>query len=160
MTRRTAALLAALALIPLAAFQMLRDRTPLLDRDSLGAAEAAWSTNGAKSYDLTLRITGDGGVDEQYRVAVRDGTARALVRIDGPATSSNEPGAYSVTGLFEVMRQDIDLKERAGGESLTLKAHLDPHRGTPLVYKRLQRGQSRIIAIERLESVSPSAPVP
>jgi len=135
----------------------MRDRTPRLTAAALDEAHALWLKRGPAEYDLVLRVQNDRAAPIRYSIACRHGTVAEFKAGDGSgAQPSAVQGAYyTVAGLFEVLRRELEMAEGppvpGAPAKAILRADFDPEMGYPRVFKRLAgHGASTFIHVEGL----------
>lgn len=117
---------------------------PELTEDRLAEAVTRWRAEGPADYDLDLELSGaQSGV---YQAQVRGGKPVSLT-LNGRRTSRRSWDAWTVNGLFDVLRHDQDhvLDAKGGfgapaGSTVVLRAEFDPRFGYPARYERTVLG--------------------
>jgi hypothetical protein len=134
-------LLAAAAVIFVAGSQ----RTPRLTRADYEQAAKRWEDMGPASYDLDVELGGRrAGL---VHVEVRDGEVTRMTR-DGHLPMQKRTWYYwSVPGQFDMIEEELDMKERppvsfgtAGAAKVELWGEFDPKYGYPLRFDRVALG--------------------
>lgn len=124
------------------------DSSPALTREALAAAVRQWQENGPSDYDVEVEV--DGRAKDVYRVSVRGGVAVSLQHNGTPINRPRVWDTWSVPGMFDTIRRDLDSVEavesgRATGQTpqLRLKCDFDPRYGYPQRYRRTEKSGGR-----------------
>lgn len=137
---------------------------------ALARARKIWEKAGIRDYDFDWETSG--ARNEQYKVAVRDGQVRSVLRVlpDGREVPAHpgDPSAYSVDGLFRIINEELDQLQREKpfgqpkGAQFVLQFSADPKLGYPRSYRRDVEGSARGIAIDvtRFQPVPHGKPAP
>jgi len=126
----------------------LREPMEPLTRAALDAARRRWREAGIADYDLTVRMNGS-----RYEVEVR-GHIVTKAMVDGRPPSTADVAAYSVDGLFDTLRLDLDNRDDPAGpfagrgSSLVMRVRFNAALGYVERYLRSSAGQGRGGAIE------------
>jgi len=135
---------------------LLRDRTPrVTDADVVERSFDRWRERRLDDYDLRLRKEADRIDDERYEVTVRGGEVSRLTRNGREVQASSY---YSVEGLFEVLRRELEMasspEHREGQRANALvKASFHEELGVPLVIKVFAgSGRSFVLTVEEIET--------
>jgi Family of unknown function (DUF6174) len=137
-----------------------RGQLPIMTPTEFEAAVSRWNERGPKSYDMDLE--GNFDIKGKLHVEVRNGdvTAMSLDRQPSPARIWEY---WSVSGLFGVVRRDLDRNQAAaknpGGslpQPVLQQAEFDPDLGFPRRYQRTeissgQSGDWRIVSLRRAD---------
>lgn len=132
---------------------LLRDRTPVLTRDNLQENFRTWRKNRFASYELDLSKEADRMDRESFHVTVRSGKVVRLVH-NGNEVPPNT--YYSIEGLFDLLRRELDMAEDTEPESgqrhdAMVKAAFQGELGFPVVIKVFaSEGQSFVLRVEEL----------
>lgn len=115
----------AFALGLVGALLVLREPMEPLTEESLAAARQRWADAGIGSYDLEYRTVGG-----TYSLQVRDGIVTELLLNGGPTTTA-DPGAYSMDGLFRTLAMDLEnaADQPAGAAPALLRVRFHPTQG-------------------------------
>ena len=130
------------------------DTTPLTAA-ILGANESRWLARATGDYDLEFVLRKDRRPDEAWIVHVRGGSVESM-KLDGVA-AKRPNDAYTVTGLFDIMRRELELAGSAkvpegARRGALLEARFDTETGAPLRFKAIAaEGRSFFIDVLRLE---------
>lgn len=118
-----------------------RDPSPEVSRELLDKAISQWKQNGPLNYDVETVV--DGPQQGVYRVSVREGEAISLLHNGTSITRPQGWDTWSVPGMFDTIRRDIETAERVeSGQAdkytprLRLKADFDSKYGYPKRYRR------------------------
>jgi hypothetical protein len=118
---------------------LLITRKPMeaLTRENLAAAEARWAANRLDNYDMRIRMQGG-----DYTIRCRDRLIEAI-ELNGVQVSINDPGAYSVEGLHEILGMDLELFSAGRDAGVVLmRVQFDEERGFLRRYLRSGAGGS------------------
>ena len=159
-SRRIAAVL--LGAITASAFAfviaMLTLRTPIprLGDTEFESAVLQWTRQAPDDYDIQTRVRGRQAA--VYRVTVRDGQVQQAWRDDGQLNDQRTMGTWSVDGMLETIRIDLDNRAAASerpvgarSSNLLLSAEFEPHWGYPRRYRRAELGTQMEVSWEVLE---------
>lgn len=118
----------------------MRETVPRLTRAELEAAQDRWEAKGPKSYTLDVIVSG--GQTGEYHIEVQRGRPVVVTR-NGIAPRRGTWESWTVPGLFEVIRQELDNAEdpdgcfgAPAGSEAVLRAELDERYGYPQSYQR------------------------
>jgi hypothetical protein len=118
-----------------------RDPSPEVSRELIEGAATRWQQNGPSSYDIETVV--QGRQQDVYRVSVRNGEAISLVHNGTPIKRPQGRDTWSVPGMFDTIRRDVETVERVeSGQAdkytpqLHLKADFEPKYGYPIRYRR------------------------
>lgn len=134
----------------LTALLYLREPTVPLTMERLEAARRLWQESAIRTYCMSYLMHGS-----RYDVDVTDGFVTSLT-VNGHTLSINQPGAYSVAGLFDTLGAEIenihDPSNPLGIPPGNVVARVRFHktRGYPERYIRGGTGLSRGTSMEML----------
>jgi hypothetical protein len=119
-------------------------RLPEMTEARFEAAQSLWETNGPKSYDMDIDITG--AQPGKVHIEVRDGTPTAMTR-DGRAPDQRTWATWTVPGMFRMLVDEFAIKEDPAhkgqgppGAEVWLRAEFDLRYGYPRTYQRIFTG--------------------
>jgi hypothetical protein len=116
------------------------EQLPEVTYTVLDEAKARWETNGPQSYDLEIEQSGVN--PGKVQVEVRDGNVTQAFH-NGRPLKTQSWDYWSVSGLFEVIRTDLDvcakeaMQNPGGRPSIFSRGRFDAKYGYPLVYRRM-----------------------
>ncbi|MBI2828936.1 MAG: hypothetical protein HYX77_06680 [Acidobacteria bacterium] len=108
--RRLACGVAALSLLSAACSWLGPPPLEPLTKRALDAAEQRWEAHGSNSYHLVVRVRPPRANPAVYDVVVKRGEVAGVER-DGQAVPLVDTEDYSVSGLFQLLREDVRLTE-------------------------------------------------
>lgn len=118
-----------------------RDPSPEVSRVVLEEAITRWKQDGPSNYDVETVV--EGRQQDIYVVSVRGGEAISLVHNGTPINRPQGWDTWSVPGMFDTIRRDVETVERVeSGQAdkytprLRLKADFDSKYGYPKRYRR------------------------
>jgi hypothetical protein len=126
-----------------------------LTEGALAAAERQWTERGAESYRLVVQVRAPKFRPTLYEVVVARGQLVAIER-DGEALRPEDFAHfdYSVSGLFDLLREDLPLAVMPAGENLPpidLRARFEPDTGRLVRYRRtVGSARRRVLLVEVL----------
>ena len=115
-----------------------RESLPILTQTQLDEAYRRWQEHGPKRYDLAVTVTGD--QPGELKLQVRDGVVVQMTRDDVVPKRKSTWDYWSVPGMFDVIRLDLEICGKAeveGRPKLVLRALFDPKLGYPARYQRI-----------------------
>lgn len=130
---------------------LVREPMTRLTLEQLASARRVWKEAGVHSYDLRYRMHGSA-----YDVSVRDGIVIDL-RVNGQPSTTAQPRAYAVYGLFDTLALELDnLDDPAGPfagrrDTVLMRVRFHERLGYPERYLRSGGGQARGVVIEDVE---------
>lgn len=134
---------------------MRRPAAPVLNEEELERAEQRWRARGPSDYDMRVRVTGRQPSD--FHVEVRHGQPVVLTR-NGNATPQRMWDVWTVNGLFDTIRQEIELADNPAGpfgsprgSQVVQRAAFDERFGYPRRYQRIVMGTPLEVAWEVVE---------
>jgi hypothetical protein len=100
------------------------------------AALEKWRTEQPANYDMTVKVSGrQPGV---YQVVV-DNQVVSDARLDGrQLTNQRTLGTWSVPGMFQTIRLDVETRGQSTRSPLILRAEFDERYGFPAKYERVE----------------------
>jgi len=131
-----------------AAIIVLREPMEPLTQSTLQGAVQRWHASGVTSYDLSFRMNGS-----VYDIAVRNGIVTSA-QLDGKPSTTADPQAYTVDGLFDTLRLDLDNRDDPRGPfagtqgGIIMQVRFNAEWGYVERYLRSSAGQDRGAAIE------------
>jgi len=134
-----AGFLGALAAISLVAFYFLWQlRSPWgeISVDGLSAAQARWKATVPNNYRMRLRLVGPQA--SEMEITVRGGEPSDVLRDGQLLRQSRTWGSWTVDGLLQMIRIDLDAVAAEGKQSLYLNGEFDPANGLPRHYRRVK----------------------
>ena len=135
------------------------DDAPSVDSQLLDVNEAKWLASPLTDYDLTLRVEKDRQAAERFVVSIRSGELVRETLDDRPVTRGMTGSPYSVPGLFETIRDELEGGDGARAEKAErqtlLRARFEERRGIPVIFKRLSTDSAKlsfVITVEELRT--------
>lgn len=131
------------------ALLIVREPTEPLSRERLNSARERWIASGICDYDVTLRMRG-----VEYSVTVRNGIVMEIASA-GVVAQTNDPGAYSIDGVFRVLQQELDAAERFATPPV-MRARFNHTLGYPERYIRGsgEMGAAASVEVEQFRPLS------
>jgi hypothetical protein len=135
-------------------FFLRREKLPLLEAADLEKNHDIWRGHHMEDYDLKLRSEKDRLPVESFAAEVRGGKVTRLA-LNGNVLPQPS-AAYSVEGLFDVLRRELEMAEEAehapgARTGAVLRCRFHPELGLPLDFKAIARqGKSFQITVEEL----------
>lgn len=119
----------------------LGDGLTNLTRSSFEKAESRWKAANIADYQMKVKVRAI--ASEIYDVTVRNGRADSVFRNGEPLTQRRTMHTWTVPGMFDTIRDDLDSQEQAlrgvqGKQRLTLRAKFDTN-GVPIGYHRIEQ---------------------
>jgi hypothetical protein len=129
---------AALALVFVGVYFIMQQRNPWpeVTAESLAAAQQRWQA--AKPADYRLRLKLVGPQSGEMVITVRDGQPTEVLRDGQPLRQSRTWSSWTVEGLMQMIRIDLDTANVEGKGSLSLTGEFDPVTGLPRHYRRVK----------------------
>ena len=125
-----------------------------LSEGGLEAAERRWEAHGADSYHVVVRVRASLANPAVYDVVV-EGRKVASIERDGEALPPGDPGDYSVSGLFHLLRENLPLAEGRRAENtlpIDLRVRFEKETGRLVQYRRtVGTSPRRYLFVEVLE---------
>lgn len=120
-----------------------RGSFPPLTRARFDEAKQRWQQHGPANYDIEIRV--DGRQKANYAVSVRDGDVTAATRDGSPLTQRRTQDTWSVPGMFDTMRVDLEnIEKRTQGKADASTPHVrarvefDTRLGYPKRFVRIE----------------------
>ncbi len=130
---------------------IVREPMTRLTPELLASARRMWRESGIRSYDLRYRMHGS-----VYDLSVRDGIVIDL-RVNGQPSTTAQPRAYTVHGLFDTLALELDNLDDPAGPfagrrgTVLMRVRFHERLGYPERYLRSGGGQARGVVIEDVE---------
>lgn len=148
----------AFALAVAATLVALREPMEPLTRPALEVAMERWKTADIADYDLVFRMNAS-----LYDIEVRGGVVTKAT-VDGRPPNTADVAAYTVEGLFDTLRLDLDNRDDPAGpfagsaSNVVMRVRFNQPHGYVERYLRSSGGQGRGGAIEliRFTQLPPS----
>ena len=141
-----------IAIFAVAACSRVQTLTP----DMLSQAEARWNNAKIGTYHVVIEMQGDRVEKEQFEARIRDNQVEWLKR-NGQLVKAGPDQDYSMTGLFRVLRQELDLAKKPTllgapeGYTAYPMAAFDQQTGRLVEFRRTVGGTSNSIHIRIVE---------